>query len=74
MYGAVPLRELKRQLPELRAADKLDRVKVIMLTNRTFRRCRVRRRAGQAECLSAIAATPTAATLQVTADAELRVS
>jgi arginine decarboxylase len=35
MYGAVPLRELKRQLPELRAADKLDRVKVIMLTNRT---------------------------------------
>ena len=36
MYGAVPLRELKRQLPELRAADKLDRVKVIMLTNRTF--------------------------------------
>ena len=38
------------------------------------RRRRVRRRAGQAECLSAIAATPTAATLQVTADAELRVS
>ena len=35
MYGAVPLRELKRQLPGLRAADKLDRVKVIMLTNRT---------------------------------------
>jgi len=36
MYGAVPLRELKRQLLELRAADKLDRVKVMMLTNCTF--------------------------------------
>ena len=36
MYGAVPLREIKRQLLELRAAGKLDRVKVIMLTNCTF--------------------------------------
>src|SRR5664279_5922399 len=36
MYGAVPLREVKRQLLALRAAGKLDRVKMVMLTNCTF--------------------------------------
>ncbi len=36
MYGAVPLRDIKSQLLELRRADKLDRVKVLMLTNCTF--------------------------------------
>ena len=36
MYGAVPLREIKRQLLALRAAGKLDRVKMVMLTNCTF--------------------------------------
>jgi arginine decarboxylase len=36
MYGAVPLREIKRQLLDLRAAGRLDRVKMIMLTNCTF--------------------------------------
>jgi arginine decarboxylase len=36
MYGAVPLREIKRTLLELRAAGKLDRVKMLMLTNCTF--------------------------------------
>jgi len=36
MYGAVPLREIKSKLLALRAAGKLDRVKVLMLTNCTF--------------------------------------
>jgi arginine decarboxylase len=36
MYGAVPLEEIKRTLLGLRAAGKLDRVKMLMLTNCTF--------------------------------------
>ena len=36
MYGAVPLREIKHRLLELRAAGKLDRVKMLLLTNCTF--------------------------------------
>ncbi|HEY1969338.1 MAG TPA: hypothetical protein VGH89_15410 [Pseudonocardia sp.] len=36
MYGAVPLAEIKRNLLALRAAGKLDRVKILMLTNCTF--------------------------------------
>src|SRR5689334_7605261 len=36
MYGAVPLREIKRQLLALRRAGKLDRVKMLLLTNCTF--------------------------------------
>jgi len=36
MYGGVPLREIKSQLLALRAAGKLDRVKLLMLTNCTF--------------------------------------
>src|ERR1700734_2736757 len=36
MYGAVPLREIKERLLALRAAGKLDRVKMLMLTNCTF--------------------------------------
>src|SRR6202453_1625358 len=36
MYGAVRLREIKRQLLELRKAGKLDRVKMLLLTNCTF--------------------------------------
>src|ERR1700733_11796903 len=36
MYGAVPLREIKRQLLELRKAGKLDQVKMLLLTNCTF--------------------------------------
>jgi arginine decarboxylase len=36
MYGAVPLREIKSRLLALRAAGKLDRVKILMLTNCTF--------------------------------------
>ena len=36
MYGAVPLREIKWQLLALRAAGKLDRVKLLALTNCTF--------------------------------------
>jgi arginine decarboxylase len=36
MYGAVPLREIKRQLLELRQAGKLDQVKMLLLTNCTF--------------------------------------
>jgi arginine decarboxylase len=36
MYGAVPLREIKRQLLGLRRAGKLDRVKMLLLTNCTF--------------------------------------
>jgi arginine decarboxylase len=36
MYGAVPLREIRRSLIELRDAGKLDRVKMIILTNCTF--------------------------------------
>ena len=36
MYGAVPLIEIKRQLLELRRAGKLDRVKMLLLTNCTF--------------------------------------
>ena len=36
MYGGVPLREIKRVLLQFRAAGKLDRVKMLMLTNCTF--------------------------------------
>ena len=36
MYGAVPLPEIKRQLLALRRAGKLDRVKMLLLTNCTF--------------------------------------
>ncbi|GAB7070448.1 ornithine decarboxylase [Mycobacterium hodleri] len=36
MYGAVPLREIKSKLLALRAAGKIDRVKMISLTNCTF--------------------------------------
>jgi len=36
MYGGVPLREIKRVLLHFRAAGKLDRVKMLMLTNSTF--------------------------------------
>jgi len=36
MYGAVPLREVKRHLLELRAAGKLDSVRMVLLTNCTF--------------------------------------
>lgn len=36
MYGAVPLAEIKAQLLGLRAAGKLDRVRMLLLTNCTF--------------------------------------
>lgn len=36
MYGAVPIREIKSKLLALRASGKLDRVKMLMLTNCTF--------------------------------------
>jgi len=36
MYGGVPLREIKSRLLALRAAGKLDRVRLLMLTNCTF--------------------------------------
>ncbi|MEP3333990.1 aminotransferase class I/II-fold pyridoxal phosphate-dependent enzyme [Sedimentitalea sp.] len=36
MYGAVPLREIKQQLLKLKAAGKLDRVRMLLLTNCTF--------------------------------------
>ena len=36
MYGAVPLREIKSQLLALKRAGKLDRVKMMSLTNCTF--------------------------------------
>jgi len=36
MYGAVPLRKIKRQLLALKRAGRLDRVKMLLLTNCTF--------------------------------------
>ncbi len=36
MYGAVPIREIKRQLLKLKAAGKLNRVRMLLLTNCTF--------------------------------------
>ncbi|SDZ91686.1 aminotransferase class I/II-fold pyridoxal phosphate-dependent enzyme [Rubrimonas cliftonensis] len=36
MYGAVPLREIKHALLKLKAAGKLDRVRMLLLTNCTF--------------------------------------
>ncbi|TVO63668.1 aminotransferase class I/II-fold pyridoxal phosphate-dependent enzyme [Denitromonas ohlonensis] len=36
MYGAVPMREIKHRLLELKAAGKLDRVRMLLLTNCTF--------------------------------------
>jgi arginine decarboxylase len=36
MYGAVPMAEIKSQLLALRRAGKLDRVKMLLLTNCTF--------------------------------------
>jgi arginine decarboxylase len=36
MYGAVPLHDIKHQLLALKAAGKLDRVRMLLLTNCTF--------------------------------------
>ncbi len=36
MYGAVPLEEIEQRLMELKAAGKLDRVRMLLLTNCTF--------------------------------------
>jgi len=36
MYGAVPTREIKHKLLELKAAGKLDKVRMVLLTNCTF--------------------------------------
>jgi len=36
MYGGVPLREIRRSLLDLKKAGKLDRVKMVILTNCTF--------------------------------------
>ncbi|MEM5529035.1 ornithine decarboxylase [Gammaproteobacteria bacterium AS21] len=36
MYGAVPIREIKKQLLEYKRAGKLDKVKMLLLTNCTF--------------------------------------
>ncbi len=36
MYGAVPLQEIKHSLLKLKAAGKLDRVRMLLLTNCTF--------------------------------------
>ncbi|WP_104072357.1 aminotransferase class I/II-fold pyridoxal phosphate-dependent enzyme [Albidovulum inexpectatum] len=36
MYGAVPLKEIKRHLLRLKAAGQLDRVRMVLLTNCTF--------------------------------------
>ncbi|MBS0124052.1 aminotransferase class I/II-fold pyridoxal phosphate-dependent enzyme [Thetidibacter halocola] len=36
MYGAVPIHEVKHQLLKLKAAGKLDRVRMVLLTNCTF--------------------------------------
>ncbi len=36
MYGAVPVAEIERQLLELKEAGKLDRVRMLILTNCTF--------------------------------------
>ena len=36
MYGAVPIREIKHQLLRLKAAGKLARVRMVLLTNCTF--------------------------------------
>jgi arginine decarboxylase len=36
MYGAVPLKEIKHKLLQLKAAGKLDRVRMLLLTNCTF--------------------------------------
>jgi arginine decarboxylase len=36
MYGAVPIREIKHQLLALKAAGKLDKVRMLLLTNCTF--------------------------------------
>jgi arginine decarboxylase len=36
MYGAVPLREIKHRLLQLKAAGKLDKVRMLLLTNCTF--------------------------------------
>ncbi|OAN67792.1 ornithine decarboxylase [Sulfitobacter sp. EhC04] len=36
MYGAVPLHDIKKQLLDLKAAGKLDKVRMLLLTNCTF--------------------------------------
>lgn len=36
MYGAVPVREIKHHLLQLKAAGKLDKVRMVLLTNCTF--------------------------------------
>lgn len=36
MYGAVPIHEIEKQLLDLKAAGKLDRVRMLLLTNCTF--------------------------------------
>ena len=52
MYGAVPLREIKSRLLAVRAAGKLDRVKLLMLTNCTFDGIVYDVERGMEECLA----------------------
>src|SRR5260370_9724635 len=52
MYGAVPIKSIKRRLLELRRAGKLDRVKLILLTNCTFDGIVYDVERGMEECLA----------------------
>ncbi|MDF3075747.1 MAG: decarboxylase [Alphaproteobacteria bacterium] len=52
MYGAVPLRTIKKALLDLRAEGKLDRVKIIDLTNCTFDGHMYNTRLVMEECLA----------------------
>ncbi|MGE0154828.1 MAG: decarboxylase [Reyranellaceae bacterium] len=52
MYGAVPLRTIKKALLDLRAEGKLDRVKIVDLTNCTFDGHMYNTRQVMEECLA----------------------
>ncbi len=52
MYGAVPLKEIKHQLLELKKAGKLDRVRMLLLTNCTFDGLVYNTRRVMEECLA----------------------
>ncbi len=52
MYGGVPLRDIKKKLLEFKRAGKLDRVKMLLLTNCTFDGIVYNTRRVMEECLA----------------------
>jgi len=52
MYGAVPLRTIKKALLDLKARGKLDRARLLVLTNCTFDGISITSKRVMEECLA----------------------